>query len=93
MTLRYRGRSTLMPTVSAAAGCSPTARTRSPHRVLEQADLDHQRSATYVEVEEDVRVESTGPMSGMSASTGIFDRAERWRGCCTSSASGRMTRS
>ena len=34
ITLRYRVSLTLMPTVSAAAGCSPTARTRSPQRVL-----------------------------------------------------------
>ena len=34
MTLRYLVASTRMPTVSAAVGCSPTARTRSPHRVL-----------------------------------------------------------
>ena len=33
-TLRYLVASTRMPTVSAATGCSPTARTRSPHRVL-----------------------------------------------------------
>ena len=37
ITLRYRVRSTLMPTVSAAFGCSPTARVRSPHRVRNSA--------------------------------------------------------
>ena len=36
-TLRYRVRSTLMPTVSAAFGCSPTARVRSPQRVRNSA--------------------------------------------------------
>ena len=33
MTFLYRVASTRMPTVSAATGCSPTARVRSPHRV------------------------------------------------------------
>ena len=34
MRLPYLIPLTLMPTVSAAVGCSPTARTRSPQRVL-----------------------------------------------------------
>ncbi len=34
ITLEYLVPSTRMPTVSAAVGCSPTARTRSPHLVL-----------------------------------------------------------
>ena len=33
MTFRYRMASTRMPTVSAATGCSPTARVRRPQRV------------------------------------------------------------
>jgi hypothetical protein len=37
MTAAYRVPSTRMPTVSAAIGCSPTARTRSPQRVLNRA--------------------------------------------------------
>ena len=39
MTLRYRVASTRMPTVSAAVGCSPTARTPQPPPRAEQADL------------------------------------------------------
>ena len=34
MTLRYLIAITRMPTVSAATGCSPMARVRSPHRVV-----------------------------------------------------------
>src|SRR5215475_5486930 len=38
MTLRYLFHCTRMPTVSAATGCSPTARTRSPHRDLDRGE-------------------------------------------------------
>ena len=43
-----RTRWTLMPTLSAASGCSPTARMRRPHRVRNRI---HQTSATAANIE------------------------------------------
>ena len=39
MTLPHRVRLTLIPTVSAACGYSPTERTRRPHRVRKSATV------------------------------------------------------
>src|SRR6202035_535892 len=47
ITLRYRRESTWIPTVSAATGCSPTARVRSPQRVRNSPN-DTPASTTYV---------------------------------------------
>ncbi len=40
MTFAYRMKDTLIPTVSAALGCSPTARVRSPQRVRKRMKFD-----------------------------------------------------
>ena len=71
MTLRYLVASTRMPTVSAAIGCSPTARTRSPHRVLNRPTCTRMIIA-YVMYRKIVESKKIGPMIGMSPSTGIF---------------------
>ena len=46
-TFQNRVRLTLMPTVSAACGCSPTARRRRPHRVLNSPN-DTAATAMYM---------------------------------------------
>ena len=71
MTLRYRSDRTLMPTVSAATGCSPIARVRSPHRVR-NSPIWIPASSTYVMYRKIVESKKTGPMIGMSPSSGIF---------------------
>src|SRR5581483_7067282 len=70
ITLRYLVAYTRMPTVSAATGCSPTARVRSPHRVANRPTWTSAR-ARYVRYKKIVALKSTGPTIGMSASTGI----------------------
>ena len=60
-----------MPTVSAAVGCSPTARTRSPHRVLNSPTWTTMIAA-YVMYRKIVESKKIGPMIGMSPSTGIL---------------------
>ncbi len=60
-----------MPTVSAAVGCSPTARTRSPHRVLNSPTWTKMISDVG-DVQEDDESKKTGPMIGMSPSSGIL---------------------
>ncbi len=78
-----------MPTVSAACGCSPTARRRSPQRVR---NIPNQTSATamYMRYTMIVWRNSTGPMTGISLRIGIGMRSKRggefssaWLGCST----------
>src|SRR6516162_6098899 len=71
ITFRYRIASTRMPTVSAATGCSPIARVRSPHLVLDSPTCTRIRDA-YVRYRNIVESKNTGPMMGMSPSSGIF---------------------
>src|SRR6516162_3069187 len=71
ITFRYRTASTRMPTVSAATGCSPTARVRRPHRVRKSPTWTS-ASTTYVMYRKTVESKKTGPMIGMSPSPGIF---------------------
>ena len=47
VTFQKRVALTLMPTVSAACGCSPTARTRRPHLVL-NSPIHTTITATYI---------------------------------------------
>ena len=60
MTFRYRIASTRMPTVSAATGCSPIARVRSPHRVRNSPTCTT-ISSDVGDVQEDDRVEEDRP--------------------------------
>ena len=69
--LPYRMPLTLMPTVSAAVGCSPTARTRSPHRVLNRPTWTAMIAA-YVMYRNSVESKKIGPMIGMSPSPGTL---------------------
>ena len=71
MTLRYLVHSTRMPTVSAATGCSPTARTRSPHRVRNRP-IWITRISAYVMYRKMFASKKIGPMIGMLPSTGIL---------------------
>ena len=71
MTFRYRYARTRMPTVSAATGCSPTARVRSPQRVRNSPTCTAAIS-TYVMYRKTVESKKTGPMIGMSPSPGIL---------------------
>ena len=66
-----RTRCTRMPTVSAATGCSPTARVRRPQRVR-VSPICTPASTMYVMYRKTVESKKTGPMIGMSPSSGIF---------------------
>ncbi len=69
-TVQNRVRFTSMPTVSAALGCSPTERTRSPQRVWYRA-YQTRKTATYMRYTMIVCRKNTGPMIGISDSSGM----------------------
>ena len=69
-TLRNRSLFTSMPTVSAAFGCSPTARTRRPHRVRNSATCTV-AAMTYIRYTIRDWSKKIGPMIGMSDRIGI----------------------
>ena len=72
MTFRYRSRMTSTPTVSAARGCSPTARVRRPHR-----DRNRRTCRTMTKTITDIvigpcskNISISQPMTGMSTTSG-----------------------
>src|SRR3990172_6206938 len=66
-----------MPIVSAALGCSPTARTRRPHRVLNRPtwSAHTRKNIPYTKM---LFVNTMGPTIGMSLRTGIAIADTRW---------------
>src|SRR4051794_11044404 len=69
-TLRYRVQITLMPTVSAAVGCSPTARVRRPHLVRKSATWISTTS-TMARYPKTLDWNTAGPRIGIWDSPGI----------------------
>src|SRR5690625_4662866 len=74
-----RVRITLMPTVSAALGCSPTDRTRSPH-LLPNKKICNRMIAAYIRYTRMFWLNNTGPMMGNSDrnGTGSAGNRNRW---------------
>ncbi|CPU65052.1 Uncharacterised protein [Mycobacteroides abscessus] len=70
IVLRTRVALTLMPTVSAAFGCSPTARRRRPQRLRNRKTCSR-ITTTYMRYTRRVWRNSTGPTTGICDSTGI----------------------
>ena len=72
-TFQNRVPVTLMPTVSAAFGCSPTDRRRRPQRVWNRPNHTA-KIAMYIRYTISDWLNSTGPTIGMSLRNGIGNR-------------------